>query len=132
MFLSGGLDESPKVVTPPPPKIEGPAWGGAKVLKVSATLREIQDEQRITKGKLLDKSKDVIEELPEDKSSGKILLSSFLPSNPIPVVAPQASQGSEVDKSTPPWSAGTPPLLSRPSFRDIQMQQGKHQHPAFS
>ncbi|KAL2503170.1 ankyrin repeat family protein/regulator of chromosome condensation (RCC1) family protein [Forsythia ovata] len=33
---------------------------------------------------------------------------------------------SEGERNTPPWAAsGTPPSLSRPSLRDIQLQQGK-------
>ncbi|XP_057524912.1 uncharacterized protein LOC130804483 [Amaranthus tricolor] len=136
MFLSGALDEpSKKVVSPPPlpsPKCDGPAWGGSKVSKMSASLREIQNEQSKSISNPPTRNKDKPEEL-LDRSNGKILLSSFLASNPIPVVPVRTSQLSDVDKSTPPWAAsGTPPQLSRPSLRDIQMQQGKNQYLAHS
>ncbi|XP_021282094.1 uncharacterized protein LOC110414981 isoform X1 [Herrania umbratica] len=131
MFLSGALDDTPKQVLPPPPtpRSEGPAWGGAKVSKGSASLREIQDEQSKIQLNQLTGSKNQVEGLSEGRSEGKILLRSFLPSKPIPMVSGQASQSSDVDRSTPPWAAsGTPPHLSRPSLRDIQMQQqGKQQ-----
>ncbi|KAH1083138.1 hypothetical protein J1N35_022899 [Gossypium stocksii] len=131
MFLSGALDDSPKQVTPPPPtpRSEGPAWGGAKVSKGSASLREIQDEQSKIQVNQKTGSKNQVEDLFAGKSEGKILLSSFLPSKPIPVVSVQTSQASDAERSTPPWaSSGTPPHLSRPSLRDIQMQQGKQLH----
>lgn len=128
MFLSGALDDIPKKdYAPPPspvPKSEGPAWGGAKIAKGSTSLREIQDEQNKTKEIRPTKSKDQVEDVSDRKSTGKIHLSSFLPSNPIPVVSAHTSQLSDGDRSTPPWAAsGTPPLVSRPSLRDIQMQQ---------
>ncbi|XVE90196.1 hypothetical protein DITRI_Ditri20bG0059300 [Diplodiscus trichospermus] len=130
MFLSGALDDTPKHVTPPSPtpRSEGPAWGGAKVSKGSASFREIQDEQSKIQVNQLTGSKNQVEDLFDGRSEGKILLGSILPSKPIPVVSGQASQASDVDRSTPPWAAsgtGTPPHLSRPSLRDIQMQQGK-------
>ncbi|XVF42575.1 hypothetical protein PTKIN_Ptkin01aG0374800 [Pterospermum kingtungense] len=128
MFLSGALDDTPKPVTPPPttPRIEGPAWGGAKVSKGSASLREIQDEQSKVQVNQIAGSKNQVGDVFDGRSDGKILLSSFLPSKPIPVVSAQAPQASDADRSTPPWAAsGTPPHLSRPSLRDIQMQQGK-------
>lgn len=131
VFLSGALDDSPKQVTPlaPTPRSEGPAWGGAKVSKGSASLREIQDEQSKIQVNRKTGSKNQVEDLFAGKSEGKILLSSFLPSKPIPVVSVQTSQASDAERSTPPWaSSGTPPHLSRPSLRDIQMQQGKQLH----
>ncbi|XP_015970983.1 uncharacterized protein LOC107494467 [Arachis duranensis] len=131
MFLSGALDDVPEEVNPPPtptPRNEGPAWGGAKFTKGSASLRDIQDEQSKIKGNQLSMTKSKVEDLSDFGSSGKVKLSSFLPSSPIPVVpaAPtRGSHASDADISTPPWVAsGTPPQL-RPSFRDIQMQQGK-------
>ncbi|XP_057506678.1 LOW QUALITY PROTEIN: uncharacterized protein LOC130789911 [Actinidia eriantha] len=131
MFLSGALDEIPKKDSAPPPpptpKSEGPAWGGAKIAKESTSLREIQDEQSKTKGSRSTRSKDQVEDVFDSKSDGKIHLHSFLPSNPIPVVSARMSQVSDGERSTPPWAAsGTPPSNSRPSLRDIQMQQGKH------
>ncbi|XP_062005201.1 uncharacterized protein LOC133722332 [Rosa rugosa] len=136
MFLSGALDDSPKYIAPPPTqKSEGPAWGGAKISKGFASLRDIQDEQIKIKEHQPTRNKDPLEEPVIAKGDGKILLSSFLPSKPIPVgsvpvVSSPASLANEGDRSTPPWTAsGTPPLLSRPSLRDIQMQQkGKQQH----
>lgn len=127
MFLSGALDDTPKTAPPPlTPKSEGPAWGGAKVAKGSASLREIQDEQSKVKVNQPSRIKDQFEDLSNSRSEGKVLLSSFLPSKPIPMVSTQAAQASDADKSTPPWAAsGTPPSLCRPSLRDIQMQQGK-------
>ncbi|KAF5725733.1 hypothetical protein HS088_TW23G00460 [Tripterygium wilfordii] len=128
LFLSGALDDTPKVVTPPPtPKAEGPAWGGTKVSKDSASLRAIQDEQSKTKGNLKSGKVDHVGDLCDGKSDSKISLSSFFPSKPIPVVPPPlASLASDVERITPSWASGTPPHLSRPSLRDIQMQQGKH------
>ncbi|XP_022718863.1 uncharacterized protein LOC111277027 isoform X3 [Durio zibethinus] len=132
LFLSGALDDTAKHATPSPPtpRSEGPAWGGAKVSKGSASLREIQDEQSKIQVTQLSGSKNQVEDLFDGRSEGKMLLSSFLPSKPIPVVSVQSSQASDVERSTPPWAAsGTPPYLSRPSLRDIQMQQqGKQQH----
>ncbi|KAJ8528968.1 hypothetical protein K7X08_035803 [Anisodus acutangulus] len=125
MFLSGALDDVSKVVVPPlvVQKSEGPAWGGGKVAKGAASLREIQDEQ----SKVIDtkplKLRDPAEDPSGDSSGGKLRLSSFLQSNPIPMS--QTSTVSDVEKNTPPWAAsGTPPLV-RPSLRDIQLQQGK-------
>lgn len=131
MFLTGALDDNPKpVVAPPPtkPKSEGPAWGGAaKVSKGYSSLRDIQDEQskspqpheqpvRTTKHQL------------GDESCGKILLGSFLTSKPIPVESTRSlQQQCDVEKGTPPWaSSATPPHVSRPSLRDIQMQQVRY------
>uniref|UniRef100_A0A2P2L0G2 Uncharacterized protein LOC8282388 n=1 Tax=Rhizophora mucronata TaxID=61149 RepID=A0A2P2L0G2_RHIMU len=133
MFLSGALDDAPKDAPPPlMPKSEGPAWGGAKVSKGSASLREIQDEQSKIKVNQPMRSKDQVEDLSDSVSEGKVLLSSFLPSKPIPVATAFSSQASDAEKSTPPWASGTPPLPSRPSLRDIQMQQGKQQQSSIS
>ncbi|XP_055818492.1 uncharacterized protein LOC129887419 [Solanum dulcamara] len=124
MFLNGALDDVFKVELPPPlvQKSEGPAWGGAKVVKGSASLREIQDEQSKVDTKPL-KLRDPVEDPSGDSSGGKLRLSSFLQSNPIPMS--QTASVSDVEKNTPPWAAsGTPPRL-RPSLRDIQLQQGK-------
>ncbi|KAF4368552.1 hypothetical protein F8388_018676 [Cannabis sativa] len=130
MFLSGALDDAPKDVAPPPPtpkKTEGPAWGGAKIPKGPASLREIQSEQSRIKGTQPIRAKDKEEDLGDSKSEGKILLSSFMASKPIPMVSPQTSQAQDGERSTPPWqSSGTPPRHSRPSLRDIQLQQVKH------
>ncbi|XP_008462805.2 uncharacterized protein LOC103501089 isoform X1 [Cucumis melo] len=131
MFLSGALDDMTKDVAapapPPPPKMEGPAWGGAKVAKGSTTLREIQDEQRKTIGKQMSESKEQADLL-DCKSEGKIRFASFLSSKPIPVVPSQAFQVTDGERNTPPWSASGTPPPSRPSLRDIQMQQkGKQQ-----
>ncbi|PON89592.1 Transmembrane protein [Trema orientale] len=129
MFLSGALDDAPKDVAPlpPTPKSEGPAWGGARISKGPASLREIQSEQSRTRQNQPTSSRDKEEDLGESKSDGRILLSSYLASKPIPMVSTRTPQPHDGEKSTPPWTAsGTPPLLSRPSLRDIQMQQGKH------
>jgi len=125
MFLSGALDEVPKDAAPPPPtpRSEGPAWGGAKVSKESASLRQIQDEQSKTKLNIPTRNKDQVEDHFDSKSAGKVLLSSLMPSKPIPLVSVPASQASDAEINTPSWASGTPPLLSRPSLRDIQMQQ---------
>ncbi|KAJ8771751.1 hypothetical protein K2173_026928 [Erythroxylum novogranatense] len=129
MFLSGALDDTPKEACPPPltPKSEGPAWGGAKVSKGSTTLREIQDEQSKVKVSQPRRNKDHMEDHLNGRIDGKVLLSSFLPSKPIPVIGAHPSQDSDVEKGTPTWASGTPPHISRPSLRDIQMQQGKQQ-----
>ncbi|XAR64848.1 hypothetical protein NMG60_11008720 [Bertholletia excelsa] len=127
MFLSGALDDIPKKVSaspPPLPKSAGPAWGGAKVVKGSPSLREIQNEQSKTKEIQPTRIKEQVEDFSDIKTSGKISLSSFLPSSPIPVVTSRSTQVSDGEKSTPSWAAsGTPPYTSRPSLRDIQMQQ---------
>lgn len=137
MFLSGALDDAPKYIAPPPPspKSEGPAWGGAKIPKGFASLRAIQDEQSKTKDSQSTRNRGHAEDPFNARSDGKILLSSFLPSKPIPVVsipvvATHTSVASDGERGTPPWTAsGTPPLLSRPSLRDIQMQQVCELHP---
>ncbi|CAA3000647.1 Ankyrin repeat family regulator of chromosome condensation (RCC1) family isoform 1 [Olea europaea subsp. europaea] len=134
MFLSGALDDVPKSVAPPPviPKIEGPAWGGAKISKGSTSLRDIQDEQSKTKAFKHVPIKYQVEELSDGCNVGKPQLSSFLPSTPIPMVPGRTTPVSEGERNTPPWAAsGTPPSLSRPSLRDIQLQQGKHQQGIF-
>ncbi|XP_004493187.1 uncharacterized protein [Cicer arietinum] len=128
MFLSGALDESPKEVVPPPtPRNEGPAWGGvAKFMKGSTSLREIQNEQSKIKGNKPAVVKDKVDDLSDFGSGGKIKLSSFLHSSPIPVASTQSSLATDGEKNTPPWAAsGTPPQPTRPSLRDIQMQQVK-------
>ncbi|KAB2049504.1 hypothetical protein ES319_A13G181100v1 [Gossypium barbadense] len=69
MFLSSALDDAPKhiLLPPPTPRSEGPAWGGAKVLKGKASLREIQDEQSKLQVNWLTGSKNQVEDLPEGK-----------------------------------------------------------------
>lgn len=126
MFLSGALDEVPEEVAPPPPtpKNDGPAWGGAKFGKGSTSLREIQDEQSKIMGNKPPGVKDKVEDLSDLGSCGKIKLSSFLHSSPIPVATTRIPQASDGDKNTPPWAApGTPPQPFKLSLRDIQMQQ---------
>ncbi|CAH9125045.1 unnamed protein product [Cuscuta epithymum] len=150
MFLSGGLDKVSKFeeVPPPPPvspKVEAPAWGGAKMGKGSSTsLREIQNEQNkvqetkhVNNKKSSGQGRQLAESPGGISSGGRIQLSAFLSSDPVPVdiypqttaqmVAPDAERN-----STPPWaaaatSAGTS-SLSRPSLRDIQSQQQGRKH----
>lgn len=132
MFLSGALDETPQEVAPPPPtpRSDVPAWGGAKFTKGSTSLRTILDEQSKIKGNKPVEVKEKVENLSDFGSGGKIKLSSFLPTSPIPVAS--THQASDGDKNTPPWTAsGTPPQLSRPSLRDIQMQQVCEIRPPF-
>ncbi|KAG2640114.1 hypothetical protein PVAP13_2KG071400 [Panicum virgatum] len=133
LFLSGALDDTPKPSLPAPvvpvtPKHEGPAWGGAKITKGPASLRDIQSEQRKTNEPVMAKAKDCFENSPD--SAGRVRLSSFIPdarSNPIAVTPARSVPSSEGDKSTPPWSSSaTSPNVSRPSLRDIQMQQRHH------
>ncbi|CAN7107912.1 unnamed protein product [Brassica rapa subsp. narinosa] len=133
MFLTGALDDNPKpIVAPPPPKpkSEGPAWGGAAkvVSKGYSSLRDIQDEQSKTPQPHEQPVRTTKHQL-GDESCGKILLSSFLTSKPIPVESTRSlQQQCDVEKGTPPWaSSATPPHVSRPSLRDIQMQQVKKQ-----
>ncbi|PUZ68510.1 hypothetical protein GQ55_2G034300 [Panicum hallii var. hallii] len=132
LFLSGALDDTPKpslpaTVVPVTPKHEGPAWGGAKITKGPASLRDIQSEQRKTNEPVMAKAKDRFENSPD--SAGRVRLASFIPdarSNPIAVTPARSVPSSEGDKSTPPWSSSaTSPNVSRPSLRDIQMQQEK-------
>ncbi|GER26969.1 ankyrin repeat family protein / regulator ofchromosome condensation (RCC1) family protein [Striga asiatica] len=134
MFLSGALDDKPKIVAPPPlkAKSEGPAWGGAKISHGPASLRDIQVEQSRTEAKLTRKNNLGDSSSIGGTFGGKLPLSSFLPSSPIAMVPPRKGQVSDGDKNTPPWAASsTPPSLSRPSLRDIQLQQGK-QHQSIS
>ncbi|KAM0848563.1 hypothetical protein ACQ4PT_054310 [Festuca glaucescens] len=136
LFLSGALDDTPKPSLPTPvvlvtPKQEGPAWGGAKITKGPASLRDIQSEQKSkTPDLMTSKPKDRHEDSPD--SAGRMRLSSFMPdvcSSPISVTSARAVPVHEGDKSTPPWSSSaTSPNISRPSLRDIQMQQEKRQH----
>nr|CAB3452005.1 unnamed protein product [Digitaria exilis] len=135
LFLSGALDDTPKPRPPVPvvpvtQKHEGPAWGGAKITKGPASLRDIQSEQRKTNEPVLAKAKDRFESSPD--SVGRVRLSSFIPdarSSPIAVTPARSVPSSEGDKSTPPWSSSaTSPNVSRPSLRDIQMQQEKRHH----
>ncbi|XP_047315344.1 uncharacterized protein LOC124919203 isoform X2 [Impatiens glandulifera] len=129
MFLSGALDDIPKKeilpLPPPMPKIEGPVWGGAKLSKASS-IREILDEQSKCNGNQPASTKE--QSTDDGRSGGKVPLSSFMPSNPISVVSPKTLLTSDGEKNTPPWGAtsGTPPSLSRPSLKNIQMEQGKH------
>ncbi|XP_027769864.1 uncharacterized protein LOC107003537 isoform X4 [Solanum pennellii] len=121
MFLNGALDDVSKVPPPVVQKSEGPAWGGAKVAKGSASLRDIQDEQRKVIDRKLLKLRDPVEDPSGESSGGKLRLSSFIQSNPTPMS--QTAFVSDVEKNTPPWAdSGTPPRL-RPSLRDIQLQQ---------
>jgi hypothetical protein len=130
-FLSGALDDTPKPSPPTPvvlvtPKQEGPVWGGAKIIKGPASLRDIQSEQKSrTPDLMTTKTKDRHEDSPD--SVGRLRLSSFMPdacSSPISVTSARAVPAHEGDKSTPPWSSSaTSPNISRPSLRDIQMQQ---------
>lgn len=125
MFLSGALDDAPKEIAlpPPTPKSEGPAWGGAKISKGSASLREIQDEQSKFKVIQPSRSRDQAEDVLDSRNEGKIPLGSFLTSKPIPMVSPRTPQASDGEKFTPPWTASGTSPLSRLSLRDIQMQQ---------
>ncbi|KAF6169809.1 hypothetical protein GIB67_034201 [Kingdonia uniflora] len=137
MFLSGALDDTPKEALPPPPtpKTEGPAWGGVTISKGLTSLREIQSEQSKKRGSYpSSNAKD--EGAVEEKSGAPARLSSFIGiggrSNPIAVVSSLASSGPDGEK-TPSWTAaGSSPASSRPSLRDIQMQQEKHQYGAVS
>lgn len=125
MFLSGALDDVPKTTAPPlvMAKSEGPAWGGANISRGLTSLRDIQDEQSKTKETKPTRKKEM-EDFSEGAIGGKLPLSSFLNSSPIPMVPARKGQVSDGDRNTPPWaSSGTPPSLSRPSLRDIQLQQ---------
>ncbi|KAK9123012.1 hypothetical protein Sjap_012614 [Stephania japonica] len=132
MFLSGALDDAPKDVTPPTPKSDGPAWGGARISKGSTSLLAIQSEQsKMKQAHANCKAKDRMEDPIDATANGQLRLRSFMPvgvaSSPIAVVPSCASPLSDSEKSTPPWSiSGSSPILSRPSLRDIQVQQEKH------
>ncbi|XP_043698410.1 uncharacterized protein LOC122649110 [Telopea speciosissima] len=136
MFLSGGLDDDRKhaAAPSPMPKNEGPVWGGAKIFKGSSSLREIQTEQSKTKESQPSRAgKDMSEDLVDGRSGGQIRLGLFMPvgtvSSPISVGSARASPMSDGEKSTPTWAAaGTSPIFSRLSLRDIQLQQEKNQH----
>ncbi|KAL5708849.1 hypothetical protein ACHQM5_019602 [Ranunculus cassubicifolius] len=126
LFLSGALDDVPKQITlptpSPKPKPEGPAWGGAKISKGPASLRDIQNEESKTRKTLpSSKAKNQVEDYVIDR---KVSLSSFMPiaghSNPI------VMSSSEGEKSTPPWAnSGTSPIPCKTSLLDIQNQQKK-------
>ncbi|KAL0410243.1 UNVERIFIED_CONTAM: RCC1 and BTB domain-containing protein 2 [Sesamum latifolium] len=86
-----------------------------------------KDEQSKTTGTKPTRKKE-LEDFSEGAIGGKLPLSSFLHSSPIPMVTGRKGQASDGDRNTPSWaSSGTPPSLSRPSLRDIQLQQGKQQ-----
>uniref|UniRef100_A0A7N0RI69 RCC1-like domain-containing protein n=1 Tax=Kalanchoe fedtschenkoi TaxID=63787 RepID=A0A7N0RI69_KALFE len=130
MFLSGALDDIPEKVAPPPPptpKNESPAWGGTKIVEGSTSLRVILDEQSKIKGNEPARFKIHSGEPVDDRSGNKISLSSFLHSKPVLVASGHSNQISDGDKSTPPWTASGTPPISRPSLRDIQMQQREKQ-----
>lgn len=139
LFLSGALDDTPKPSLPAPavpatPKPEGPAWGGVKITKGPASLRDIQTEQSRTNEPASAKAKDRHENSP-DSAGRATRLSSFIPdarSSPVAVVAPAraaVAPSSEGDRSTPPWSSSaTSPNVSQPSLRDIQQMQQKRHH----
>ncbi|VFQ67531.1 unnamed protein product [Cuscuta campestris] len=153
MFLSGGLDDVPKVEVVPlvSPKVEGPAWGGAKIGKgLSTSLREIQNEQNKVKETQQVKkgSHGQQQQLEVDgliSRGRKKQLSVFLSANPLPVNASSSSSSPRTSttqsRATPdeernntllPWaattSAGSGSPLSRPSLRDIQSQQQGKRH----
>jgi inhibitor of Bruton tyrosine kinase len=109
-----------------PPKHEGPAWGGAKFSKGPASLRDIQDEQNKTKTVITDvkRTKEHVEEIVEPACGVRIPLATFLHSDLVAVVPARGVSIPEAEKNTPPWSSvGSSPKSSRPSLRDIQMQQ---------
>lgn len=108
------------------PKHEGPAWGGAKFAKGPAFLRDIQNEQSKTKTVRTNvkRSKEQVDEVVEPACGVRVPLASFLNSNPVTVVPARGMPISEAEKNTPPWSSvASSPKQSRPSLRDIQMQQ---------
>ncbi|XP_078435331.1 ankyrin repeat family protein / regulator of chromosome condensation (RCC1) family protein [Wolffia australiana] len=137
MFLSGALDNTLQIVQsppPPPPKKEGPAWGGAaRISKDLSSLREIQQEQ--SKFGSVDharNSKMPIATADKGGNSGRTMLGSvgpLSPSSPIRVgPSDRVATPPDAGRSPPPWSSsGSSPILSRPSLRDIQMQQAKKQ-----
>ncbi|GLJ32823.1 hypothetical protein SUGI_0661090 [Cryptomeria japonica] len=159
VFLSGALDEAPKVPEAAlvPPKVEGPAWGGAKIIKDPMSLLEIQNQQIVETNipSTSEHNKSSSKCLSKDKHSDcKVMRRSrglaeayemdvdeietnhihiptnklIRPSAPIAVNQGKGTGASDTEKSTPPW-AGTSPLMSRSSLREIQMQQVKHQSP---
>ncbi|CAN8269854.1 unnamed protein product [Cochlearia groenlandica] len=133
MFLTGALDDKPEpiVAHPPKPKNEGPVWGGAKISKGFSSLRDIQDEQSKTQlHEPVRTSKNQSGDESSSKTEGKILLSSFLTSKPIPVEPARSLQQSDVDRGTPPWASSRE--LNQPSLRDIQMQEVKKQQKTLS
>ncbi|KAL6575179.1 hypothetical protein OROMI_012464 [Orobanche minor] len=127
MFLSGALDDKPKIAVPPPvvARSKGPAWGGAKVSGGLTPLRDIQQEQSKTETNLARKKE--LEVFSEGTVvSGKLPLSSFLHSSQVAMVPARKGHVLDGDKNTPPWAgSSTPPSVSRPSLRDIQLKQGK-------
>lgn len=161
MFLSGALDEAPKLPSPGPvaPKVNGPAWGGVQRNVGLASLREIQSQQtaeadsasaeessactqfssKFFKAKNLDgdgtKGVRIQAEIPEavfyDSDTGgcRVSLSQFMRSStPIavkPLKAAKLACGENSDSNLTPW-AGTSPVTSASSFKEIQMEQVKH------
>ncbi|KAJ3669927.1 hypothetical protein LUZ60_010251 [Juncus effusus] len=139
LFLSGALDETPKPAPPPPvttPKTDSPAWGGAKFAKgpSASSLLAIQNEQKKTK--IISKTDASKAKEQQNTEGQRIPLASFFnvgDSSPIAVDpvrgGPMNCEGEKERNNTPPWnSAGSSPSLSRPSLRDIQMQQEKKLH----
>eukprot|EP00249_Psilotum_nudum_P024625 c29240_g2_i1 orf=360-1031(-) len=133
----------------PLPKADVPAWGGVHIKK-GMSLREIQSQQTfelntavaevnssgktmdkkhlsVARNKTLEANGQLVDE--ECSSRTRIPLSQFVRSSaPIaftPVKATKVVLGTNLGSSPPPW-AGTSPIASAASFKDIQMQQVKH------
>lgn len=154
MFLSGALErvtEVPAPQPPPLPKLEGPAWGGAKRSSGLSSLREIQSQQIAetsnvcvedsvgmhlgsrTKQVAGERSKGSgelgeLSSMSPDSGVGRCSLGQFIrTSTPIavtPVKPVKVSLSVNPDSSPTPW-AGTSPLTAASSFKDIQMEQVK-------
>ncbi|KAI5065917.1 hypothetical protein GOP47_0018541 [Adiantum capillus-veneris] len=163
MFLSGALDCVTEVPapepTPPLPKSEGPAWGGAKQSSRLSSLREIQSQQTAeasavavddslgihfesksmrTKQIAREQSR-VPSELEEHCSTSPVdtgvtrySLGQFIrTSAPIAVMPVKSTKvcASVNSDSSPTPWAGTSPLTAASSFKEIQMEQVKGKKP---
>eukprot|EP00252_Welwitschia_mirabilis_P019140 TRINITY_DN4353_c0_g1_i1.p1 TRINITY_DN4353_c0_g1~~TRINITY_DN4353_c0_g1_i1.p1 ORF type:complete len:1124 (+),score=296.88 TRINITY_DN4353_c0_g1_i1:577-3948(+) len=150
VFLSGALDEVPKVVdpSPPPVKAEGPAWGGVKIMRESLSLLEIQSEQigqsnalslsqankessacmsklKSQNSKSARKQKNMADPRETKFNEHETEHRCVHASAPIMIAPKKDVTSSDVERNTPPW-AGSLSTASKSSLRDIQMQQVKY------
>ncbi|KAH7845983.1 hypothetical protein Vadar_008308 [Vaccinium darrowii] len=100
MFLSGALDDVPKKDYAPPPSPMPKSEG------LLGVVPELHKDPPLSVRSKMSRTKPRRFSPQGAKTRRKFLI---------------VSKG---ERSTPPWAAsGTPPLVSRPSLRDIQMQQ---------
>eukprot|EP00250_Pteridium_aquilinum_P020342 c24788_g3_i2 orf=632-4153(+) len=153
--LDSAVEVPAPVPAPSVPKPDGPAWGGAKRDSRLSSLREIQSQQTAEASSVpvedstglsrSVKTKQIAGDISVkgskshgepgepgldslDTGTTRISLGQFIrASTPIavtPVKATKVALSVNSDSSPTPW-AGTSPLTSASSFKDIQMEQVK-------